>query len=124
MDSTHHIDTTVARNSDNAVERAQVNAHNRHGLSVKAGYLGGKERERGRGERGVKNGKVVEDGQQLPQRGLQDMLGGLVGLWKQFESPRKCCVSPAAKENIISQFAGAQSSGIGRRTRVGVRTVR
>jgi hypothetical protein len=44
--STHHIDTTVARNSDNAVERAQVNADNRHGLSVKAGYLGGK----GRGE--------------------------------------------------------------------------
>jgi len=30
MDSTHHIDTTVARNSNDAVERAQVNAHNRH----------------------------------------------------------------------------------------------
>ena len=72
---------------------------------------------------GVKNGKVVEDGQQPRQRGLQDMLGGLVGLWKQFEAPRKCCVSPAAKENIISQFAGARWRGIGGPARVGVKTV-
>lgn len=28
--STYHIDTTVARNSNDAVERAQINAHNRH----------------------------------------------------------------------------------------------
>jgi hypothetical protein len=27
---TDHIDTTVARNSNDAVERTQINAHNRH----------------------------------------------------------------------------------------------
>jgi hypothetical protein len=57
--STHHIDTTVARNSDNAVERTQVNADNRHGLSVKAGYLGGKGRER-KGARRRRGGKTVK----------------------------------------------------------------
>jgi len=53
--STHHIDTTVARNSNDAVERTQINAHNRH---VYTGSRGIGKMERGGIKRGGKKSFV------------------------------------------------------------------
>ena len=50
--NTHHIDTTVTRNSNDAVERSHINAHNRHVCSSLRGIrLLGKGYQKGRGEK-------------------------------------------------------------------------
>jgi hypothetical protein len=51
MRSTYNVDSTVARNSDNAVERTQVNAYNRHLIGE-----GGEESEGAEGGGRVKSG--------------------------------------------------------------------
>ena len=62
--NTHHIDTTVTRNSNDAVERSHINAHNRHVCSSLRGIrLLGKGYQKGREKKEVRV-KSSDGGQQ------------------------------------------------------------